>query len=760
MKTNINNQASHLISSRELLALATFATMTTSFAQETTNQNNTLEDTVITAEKTDAINPKDLSSHKSTAPLLDTPQTVNVVTKEVFEQQGARNLTDVLKNTPGISFSAGENGFASSQNNFNLRGTDTSGSIFVDGVRDSGSFTRDIFNVERVEIAKGAADENGRGGAGGYVNIVSKTPSLTNFFNANSSVAHSFQSGDPLFRQSFDVNRIIEMGDLAGTAFRLNTFFQEGGIPGRGNAENNSWGIAPSFTLGLGTPTSLNLSFLHTQSNDIPDFGVPAALIKGTLNYDSNTNERDTRNFYGTNRDYDDVTNSYFTATLTHEFPQGGVLTNQFRYGETDRDAAFVKPSGYDASAALPTDQVSGFALRYNRENSILSNQLNYVREFETGDLEHKISTGIDFSREESSANRYASGTVDNTSLSNPNPDRNVIFGNKTSSADIQINTIAAYLYDTLKINNQWQITGGLRAEYYDMELTDSNGTFSYDKNDTYIGGKFGVVYKPQENTSYYASTGLSHLPPGSFLSSSDISRDGANAFPGAGGGVNNPDADTQQNWNYEVGGKWDFFDGRLSTTASLFYTNRKNIVISDGRGGVIGDGEQNLYGAEFGVSGQITDQWSVFGGLLVMNSERDHFTDQRNTSGRPEGTFYGDVNGDELAFTPNISANLWTTYNVTDQLTLGGGIQYVGESFVGRTDDHDRIIPNGANGELPDYIVFNALASYELNENVTLRLNIDNVFDEVYAVSTNWSSTTAQAGAPRTFTLSAEWKF
>lgn len=113
-----------------------------------------------------------------------------------------------------------------------------------------------------------------------------------------------------------------------------------------------------------------------------------------------------------------------------------------------------------------------------------------------------------------------------------------------------------------------------------------------------------------------------------------------------------------------------------------------------------------------------------------------------------------------ELAFTPNYSANLWTTYEFDCGLTVGGGMQYVGSCYVGRTDDHDRIIPNGDSGKLPAYITFNALLAYEVNEDLTLRFNVDNVFDEVYAVSTNWSATRVFLGPPRTFTLSADWKF
>ena len=141
--------------------------------------------------------------------MLDTPQTVNVIPETLFRQQNARTLTDVLKNTPGISFEAGENGFASGTNNFSLRGFNTSGSIFVDGARDNGSYTRDVFNVEQVEVFKGPAADNGRGGAGGYVNQVTKTPTLQSFIAGGASFGFDQYDSEPRRRATLDTNQVI-----------------------------------------------------------------------------------------------------------------------------------------------------------------------------------------------------------------------------------------------------------------------------------------------------------------------------------------------------------------------------------------------------------------------------------------------------------------------------------------------------------------------------------------------------------------------
>lgn len=162
---------------RRLLASAVSLALLSGFAvaQESAVE---LDDVTVQGQQDKGFKVDKASSPKQTAALLDTPQTVNVIPETLFRQQNARTLTDVLRNTPVISFEAGENGFATGTNNFSLRGFNTSGSLFIDGARDNGSYTRDVFNVEQVEVFKGPAADNGRGGAGGYVNQVTKTPTL------------------------------------------------------------------------------------------------------------------------------------------------------------------------------------------------------------------------------------------------------------------------------------------------------------------------------------------------------------------------------------------------------------------------------------------------------------------------------------------------------------------------------------------------------------------------------------------------------
>jgi catecholate siderophore receptor len=733
-------------------------------------EGDDLPEVTVSATKDRPYNPAALADPKQTAPLLDTPQTFSVIPKEVYNQQGARNLTDVLKNTPGISFNAGENGFGTSTNNFSLRGVSTSGSIFQDGVRDSGSYSRDVFNLERVEIGKGPAADNGYGTAGGYVNLVTKTPGLENFYSGTTSYAADETDASGRFRTAIDVNRVIS----GGTAFRLNAFFQEGGIAGRDFAEANGWGIAPSLSFGLGTDTRLTFAYQHVEQNDIPDWGVPSGNSSTGNGFDGV--KRKNRDFYyGSSYDYDDTVSDSFIARIEHDFTADLVLSNQTRIGKTDRRTDFTMPHSY----RNPAGTVRRQRAIYDRENFSFSNVTNLTYDFQTGSLEHKLSAGLEFSREDSDSLRYNNdASVGDSIFSAIDRDARLLAPIFAGIGQADIESYAAYIYDTLKINDQWQITGGIRAEHYDVELYDRNaagvaGANNFGKSDTFVGGKIGVVYKPAENGSIYASVGLSAQPPASFLSNTDASRSGDNGFPGAGAGLNSKDAKTQENLNFEIGTKWDFLAGRLSATAAVFRTERQDVAIT-GRPHVngvqtstvleTGYHEQIIQGIELGVSGQITDEWSIFGGVLVMDSERkvsEYWETARKLANAGDyNAEYGSFDGDELAFTPNYTANLWTTYRFPVGLTIGGGLQYVSGSYVGRPDDAERIVPNGRFGKLDDYLVFNALVAYEVTENVTIRLNIDNVFDEVYAVSSNWSGVRSSLGPPRTYTISADWKF
>lgn len=698
------------------------------------------------------------TSPKVTGPLLNTPQTVTVIPGTIIQERKATSLVQALKNTPGITFDAGENAFGAGGNQFNIRGFSSVSSIFVDGTRDNGSYTRDVYNIDSIEVFKGPAADNGRGTAGGYVNLHTKTPHIGDFIVGEAGVGFDEYDSEMRRRATLDVNQ-----GIGTVGVRLNTMVQDGGVAGRDIAEANAWGVAPSLAFGLGTDVRAIFAYEHFERNDVPDAGVqvnrgaefpgaPSVGIPGAgpRPYGGGTVPRDT--FFGSRNVYDDTESDAFLARFEYDIVPGVTISNQTRWANVDREALI---SNHTTTAPPGTALFS-----YDRNNESLYNQTNLAARFNTGPFRHTLSTGVELSREESSALR-----------------------NLGQSTEVEINTAAFYLYDTVQLNRQWQVVGGVRVENYDLDLTGDGipgaASGSLSDSETTVGGKVGVVYKPIENASVYASYGLSHLPYGSLLSNPDIFRENNNGFPGFVAG-----ADPVEFHNFELGLKWDFFGGRLSTTAAVFRTEKHNAPIL-GRDVAAGDpvnanilrgyGEQVVEGIELGIAGAITEQWKVFGGVLIMDSERKHsaYLDGVRKNGSSGSGDYGcsgappspvgcanRTSGDELAFAPNFSANLWMTYDLTDDLTIGGGVDYVGETYIGRPDDALRIIKNGRYGKLPDYFLVNLYAAYDITDNIELSLNVDNVFDETYLSTMNWGGAWGYVGAPRTYWLSANVKY
>lgn len=711
-----------------------------------------------------------VSSPKFTAPLVDTPQTVSVIPKEVFNQQGAASLADVLGNTPGITFLAGEGGHVSGANSFVMRGFDTSGNIFIDGVRDNGNYSRDIYNLEQVEVVKGPAGDNGRGAASGYINLATKSPQPENFGSATASYGFDGYASVERLRGTVDVNHSLD-GTLRGAAIRVNALWQDGGVAGRDFAEKQTWGIAPSIAFGHGTPTRLTLGYQHNEHDDRPDYGALGGNLSGTATAVRPSQPIDRSRFYGLLVDFDRVTMDVATARLEHDLAPTLRLSNHARYARTDREAIYTVPSAVDVRPDMNTGAVIEMATTtrqaFARDVETFSSQTNLASQFSTGRADHSFAAGLEFIRENGTTLRDWTGlgtsgelskdvnvtaagaptaptTIFGTSPFQPNPARPLTGFAPTYRFidDIQIDTMALYAFDTVRLSDRWQATGGARLEHYRAKyevLDRTTGTVApFSASDTLATGKVGVVYKPAPAGSVYASWGVAAQPPGtSNLSNDNGSR--SNGTPGT-TGQNSPNADPQKSYNYEFGVKWDFFQRRLNTSLAFFRSERTNISVATDTNGVpTMYGDQQVQGIEAGLSGRITRDWIVFGGLTFLDSEN------RNGANAVQ-------NGSELNWTPEYSGNLWTTYRLPFGLTIGGGTQYTGES---------RVSLNATNAAtLPSSWVFNAMAAYEVNPRLSVRLNVTNLADKLYARALNNNSNRAYYGEPRAFLLSAEYKF
>ncbi len=708
-----------------------------------------------------------VSSPKFTAPLVDTPQTVSVIPKEVFNQQGAASLADALGNTPGITFLAGEGGHVSGSNSFVMRGFDMSGNIFIDGVRDSGNYGRDIFNLEQIEVVKGPSGDNGRGSAAGYINLATKVPQATNFGAVTASYGFDEYASIDRKRGTLDFNQSVS----DGAAVRLNALWQEGGVAGRDYAEKNTWGIAPSLALGLGQPTRAYFNYQHNEQNDRPDYGALGANLGGTATSVRQSRPADRSRFYGLTSDFDDVQIDVLSARLEHDLTPTTRLSNYTRWSTTDREAIYTVPSAVDVRPDMTTGQVIEMVTTsrqaFYREIETISNQTNLASQFSAGGVDHSFAGGLELIRENGHTLRDWSGlgtngeftktvnvtaaglpttptVVTGTSPYNPNPNR-ALTGFAPAYAfvdDIRIDTAALYAYDTIRFSERWQASGGARLEHYTARYAVRNvatgAVAPFDFEDTLLTGKVGVVYKPARQGSLYASWGLAAQPPGTNnLSNDNGSRN--NGTPGT-TGQNSPNAEPVESYNYEVGVKWDFFQRKLTTSLSLFRSERTNIVVASDTNGVPTTfGDQTVEGVEFGVSGRITNNWVVFGGVNLLESEN------RNSTNAAQ-------NGSELNWTPEFSGNLWTTYRFPFGLTIGGGVQHTGESNVS--------LNNTSAAKLPSFTIINAMIGYEVAKNLNVRLNVGNVSDKLYARAINNNSNRAYYGDPRTFLVSADYRF
>ena len=674
-----------------------------------------LDATSVVGEQDDTSYKTDTSaSRKITAPLRDTPKSVTVIPQQVIRDTGATSLVDALRTTPGITFGAGEGGNPAGDRPI-IRGFNAESDVFIDGMRDPASQSREIFNVESIEVSKGPGSAfTGAGSTGGSLNLVTKTAKLGNSYNGGFTYG-----SDQTKRTTLDLNQ--QMTDTA--AFRLNLMKHEANVAGRDDVDVSRWGVAPSFAFGLGTDTRLTVGYYHVETDDMPDYGIPLTLSPNRSKYVvDKPADVDRDNFYGLNtRDYRKSTNDSGTIKLEHDLNDNLTLSNSFRMSRSTLDYVVTNPDDSKGNVA------NGTVLRNTKNRNSTSsgwvNQTDLSARFDTGFIEHSLVTGIEFSYQDTHNRPYvvtsAAGTSttcspqllasgDCTSLNNPSPDDSWS-GTITEGlayTDTDTKTAAAYVFDTLKFDEQWSLNLGLR---YDNYKTSSSGfatrapagNFSRENTSDLLNYQVGLVYKPLPNGSVYAAYSTSSNPGGETSGNGGLELTAANS-----------DLDPERNRNYEIGTKWDFFGDDLSVTAALFRTEKTNARIDDPDGATtqVLDGEQEVNGLELTYAGKITHNWRVYGGYTYMESEVVKTT-------RPIDE------GNHMPSTPRNNFTFWSTYDLMPELTVGAGATFVDSQFG-----------NVANSvEIPSYWRYDAMATYHLSKNVDLQLNVQNLTDKRY---------------------------
>jgi len=682
------------------------------------------------------------SSPKFTADLLDTPKSVSIVSEKLIQQTGATSLQDALRMVPGITFGAGEGGNPTGDRPF-IRGFDSQSNIFVDGLRDVGSQTREIFDLEQVEVVKGPSSAyGGRDSGGGSLNLVSKTPKLKN------ETSVSMGAGtDSYARGTVDSNYVL--GD--GIAARLNLMKHQSDIAGRDAANVDRWGIAPSIAFGLNSPAQLIVDHYHMETDDLPDAGgfpYSNPFTSGpnvAKNGDGSPLVPDRNNYYGLkDRDFQRTRADISTLDASYDFGDHK-LRNIARLGNTSNDYLWTQP---DDSKGNPN--LYGTLWRRTNARAVdlknFTDQLSLTGSFTTGSLKHSYSTGVEYSDEKMTRGTYqmtpgtnnplngstacpttgAATGYNCTDFNNPNPNdpwsANQIVYRSNKALDVRqtTKTKSVYAFDTIEFNEQWSVNLGLRYDDYSTEQVTpvlGKAPTVFNNDNDFVNYQAGVVFKPVANGSIYLSYGTSSTPPG--MDGGDGS-DGINAA--------NADLKPQETKNLELGTKWDLFDNRLNLTAALFHTELNNARVVIDNGTTQNAGKKVIDGFELGFTGQLTDAWSIYGGYTYLDSElKDNgFTcsvSSRTGCPAPGVWIPSPNNGNQFPNTAKHSANLWTTYSFPFGLTLGAGATY-----------SDKQYGDAANLKwIPSYTRWDAMASYAIQENISLQLNVQNLSDKVY---------------------------
>lgn len=670
--------------------------------------------------------------------LRDIPQSVTVVTEKLIDDRNLDTMKEALKNTSGISFQAAEGG----EEDIRLRGfsLQASGDVFIDGMRDPAFYDRDSFNWDRLEVLRGSASMLfGRGSTGGAVNQVTKKPLLVNQHELSLTAG----TGEFL-RATGDFN--FKTGDSA--ALRINAMGNVADNDGNGIKKN---GIAPTFSWGIGTADEFTAGFYYLKNDNGINYGLPWLTPgKSGGNYLWST---DPKNYYGMASDYNRTGTTQFNTSHLHRFMDGGELKTQFRIARYDRDqrASAIR----FASASLQPDKKTvtsdtfgdSTVLTRGTNNKIMDMSTQYLQSDYSGKfrwfgLENAILSGIDVAHEKFS--NYATSNITaskaNTTVGTPDDGATINESQRivTENRRFDAKSVGIYVQDTIQIAPMWKILGGLRWDVFKghyENLATATSTASNPCNvtpnaeigrtDALLSKRFGVLFQPSARQSYHFSYGTS------FNTSGD-------AYQYDAGTVK---VDPESSRNLELGAKLDSSDGRFTTRLALFHSTKYNERNRDSDTvnacNYVLSGERHAAGFEIDLAGRLTPAWEMFASYAYIPVARV----DSSTGGQGTETV-----GSRPGLTPRHTGTLWTTYKLTSELRIGGGINF-----------RSRDTPAGSTIKAPAYIIGDLMAEYDLGSHV-YKLNVTNITNEHYADYLYRGHYVA--GKPRSAQLTVSFRF
>ena len=641
-----------------------------------------------------------VNSLKPPVPILDVPQSVSIVTDDDIRNQGFRQIGDLVRYTPGVNTSQGEG----HRDAVVFRGVRSTADFFQDGVRDDVQYYRSLYNVEQVEIIKGAnALLFGRGGTGGLINRVSKTAQLGERFGVLDTGADSFGGADV----ALDGN--IEVSD--NIAFRLN-FHADSLANHRKIFHGDRVGVNPTMKFKVDSATTIDLSYEYADHERFIDRGIPTAngepiealkdFVIGTSDLNRTTLEA-----------------NILKGSLIHNYSDNGKLN----FSVTANDFRKMYKNIYASGYAAPVVTLDGYLDETTRESTIIS--LSNVNEFDRGTLAVGLEI-VDTENTNFRYNTYWSTTKDDnekftltSSSANPiNFNRNSSgavtyvdyssdLSNK-SATDIEVTSI--FLTGNIDLSDQWQMVLGARYDDVSVKIKqfgkteDSEDRGQLDpskdetlgRDDSLVSPRLGLIYKPQENMSLYLSYSESFQPRSdeqfkTFNNSGCLSgvKDGCEKF----------DPDVFE--NTEIGFKYDMDNG-LSLALSYFDMEQMRAT---------GDGTENtevrnlaIDGFEFSLNGQVNDNNAIRFGLSSVDAEKNEA-------------------GDKAREIPELTYSLWYTHQANDIFGISFGLTYQDESLINKSDGP----------KLPDYTRLDMGMSITPNDIDTVRINIENLGNETY---------------------------
>jgi catecholate siderophore receptor len=671
------------------------------------------------------------ASGKLTQPLVDTPRSVTAVPKQVIEDKGVQSLRELARQVPGVTLGYGEGGNAYGDRFF-IRGFDARGDTFVDGIRDPGNAARELFAIEQVEIFKGPASSiGGRSTIGGAINLVTKQANeKDNFYNFSQMFGT-----DGTLRSMLDINQVL----TPSFAIRGSFLYHNSEVAGRDITEDERWGGFVTAAIKMSHDVKLTIDYYRYRTDGIPDFGVPLNKLTG-LPWTESGLPRGT--WYGdADRDFVKNAQDVVTATLEVKLSPSAKLTSKTRWGQTVVDYIATGPQDPDPNDGKVS--VAGGSARY-QETSLLAHQTDLTVRLDTFGFNHTAVVGIDLSREDISRfgypgiNQLAGGGTFEQDLFNPNHHPGALLPSKTWTFDATIDTQALYVLDTVELSKQLFVHGGIRFDHFEREQTGATPAANATRVDDFTSWHVGVVFKPLPFASIYAAYATAVAPFGSEL----------DANSPVYGGINSTSIllDPETAKSVEVGTKWELFDRRLLFTFALFQVEKdhaREAVVNDTVGAT---GAYVVRGLEVGAQGKVTDSLSLFGGLVLLDTE---VTKSANPL----------LVGRDLANVPTFQFSLLAKYQLTEQLSVGAQAIYSSEVMSGTFAANDLAGTDGFH--IPDHWRFDVMAEYKFTKSFSAQLNIINVTDELYYDTLYRSANPFVFVAPgRAGYLTLNWKF